>query len=445
MDTNILLNNAQDMLVEDTLVILCETVLSETDKHKGGFEEINFQARAAARILESAEIVVTRHPKYGTITELLVQSKYKLGIVALNSYEADAAEYGGNDRRIIEVAQKLGCPLMTNDLHMKFQAIAKGVEVTSLKAVEDVPVEFVKELVVEDDEQFRTLHNSDVLGIDPNYQIGNYSYKFTCGTTNQMKLATIANGFVSVLGKDTETQLRRQDFAPMNSEQLLLAKAIQDPTIQLVLVEGRAGSGKTASTVSNMIRVMGLAKDTYESIVYIRNPIDDTNSGEDMGFLSTNEAKVGVYLGPMEDTLHSIVRNKYKRSKQETIPDYEARISTAVEKLKADYGMESLVTLGLRGRTFTNSLIVCDETQNFSTATLQKLLTRIGKNCKVVVTGSNRQIDNPYINKHNNGLSVLLDEACNRNVLTDINMFAIELTKVVRSPMCDFAEKVFSK
>lgn len=444
MDTNILLNNAQDMLVEDTLVILCETVLSETDKHKGGFEEINFQARAAARILESAEIVVTRHPKYGTITELLVQSKYMLGIVALNSYEADAADYGGNDRRIIEVAQKLGCPLMTNDLHMKFQAIAKGVEVTSLKAVEDVPIEFVKELAVEDDEQFRTLHNSDVLGIDPDYQIGNYSYKFTNPNTNQMKLATVTNGFVSVLGDTTEKDLRKQRCGPINSEQLLASKAIQDPTMDLVLIEGLAGSGKNVVALSNAIRLVETNRDKYSSIVYIRSPINDEESGEDIGYLAGNDEKMSVYLGPMEDTLDFIVRSEINPKGKKKI-EIDQMVEEKRDKLVADCGMESMISTGLRGRTFHDTVFIIDEAQNGNTATTQKILTRVGKNCKVIVIGSQRQIDNKYVNKYNNGLAVLMDEANRRMVDTDINMFAITLHKVVRSDMALFAEGLFSK
>jgi len=83
--------------------------------------------------------------------------------------------------------------------------------------------------------------------------------------------------------------------------------------------------------------------------------------------------------------------------------------------------------------------------QNTGAATMQKVLTRVGENCKVVVLGSLNQIDSKYLTKFNNGLSALLDEAANGNVDSDVNMFAITLTKTKRSAMCDFAEKLFTQ
>jgi predicted ribonuclease YlaK len=107
--------------------------------------------------------------------------------------------------------------------------------------------------------------------------------------------------------------------------------------------------------------------------------------------------------------------------------------------------MESILTTGLRGRTLHNTIVIQDEWQNASQATAQKVLTRTGKNCKVIVTGSQNQIDSKYVTKYNNGLAVLMGEARERNIATDVNMFAIELTKVVRSEMALFAEELFTK
>ena len=45
--------------------------------------------------------------------------------------------------------------------------------------------------------------------------------------------------------------------------------------------------------------------------------------------------------------------------------------------------MESMISTGTRGRTFHNSILILDEMQNASPATMQKLLTRIGKNCNI--------------------------------------------------------------
>ena len=73
---------------------------------------------------------------------------------------------------------------------------------------------------------------------------------------------------------------------------------------------------------------------------------------------------------------------------------------------------------------------------------MKKTLTRIGKNSKLIVIGSNRQIDHPYITKYTNGLSVLLD-AC-RHSHDNVKLYAIQLDKVVRGRIAEFAEGIFS-
>ena len=102
-----------------------------------------------------------------------------------------------------------------------------------------------------------------------------------------------------------------------------------------------------------------------------------------------------------------------------------------------------MIGLGLRGRTIKKKYVIIDEAQNMSRASFQKAITRFGEGCKIVVIGSNKQIDNPYITKHTNGLSVLLD-ACTE-VHDNIRLHVVPLTKVLRSNIAEFGEKIFSK
>jgi PhoH-like ATPase len=146
----------------------------------------------------------------------------------------------------------------------------------------------------------------------------------------------------------------------------------------------------------------------------------------------------------MEDTLDFIVRQNIKQKSGEKRSEFEERVAEVTDNLKKECRIESIISTGLRGRTLHNCIVILDEWQNSSQATAQKVLTRAGKNCKVIVTGSQRQIDNKYVTRFNNGLAVLMDEARHRNIDTDINMFAIELSKVVRGKMAKFAEDLFS-
>ncbi len=68
---------------------------------------------------------------------------------------------------------------------------------------------------------------------------------------------------------------------------------------------------------------------------------------------------------------------------------------------------------------------------------------RVDSSCKVVILGSNKQIDNFYVNRYTNALTTLLKSTQNENNL--VNIFAIKLEKVLRGPITEWAENIFSK
>ncbi len=454
LDSNIVLLDANNILTlgKDSIIVLAETVVAECDNKKSGFGELAYQAREMGRIIAACELVDTDISTAMVRTTLLHKKEnVTIEIVTLNNYtNIDKTDTGANDQKIIQVAQTIdkvfsNTTFMTNDVLARVRALSLGLKTTDLKLINDAEFNFLKELLVTDTEIFRTLHDSDIFKVDADYTPENYSYKFTDEYTGQVKLATVLNGFIKVLGKDTEKLIRQQDCAPINSEQLLASKAILDPLIDMVLIEGQAGSGKNIVALSNAIKLVKTNKNKYDSIVYVRTPINDEAPGEDIGYVSGNEEKYAIYLGPMEDTLDFIVRQNIKQKSNENKSEFEERVNGQMQKLKDECGMESMITTGLRGRTFHNSIVIFDEWQNASQATSQKALTRIGKDCKVIVTGSQAQIDNKYISKYNNGLAVLMGEARDKSIVTDIGMFAIELKKVVRSKMAEFAEKLFTE
>jgi len=83
-----------------------------------------------------------------------------------------------------------------------------------------VDYEFTKVLEVSEG-TFRTLHNRNILEVNPDHLVEHYNYKFTTPASSQMKIASINNGMITILGKDTEQELRRQDVNPSNADQLL--------------------------------------------------------------------------------------------------------------------------------------------------------------------------------------------------------------------------------
>ena len=448
LDTNIILQDAHNLvnLAKNSIIVLPETVINEIDSKKSLFSEVGFHAKEFGRLMRKADKLDTVFTDEYTISKRLIQG-VEVHTILMKTY-SDLSIYEpniANDRRIVQAAysylqHNLGDTVfITNDNMCSIIAEAQGFTVIDWKAVENTEFQFIKELTVPT-ETFSKLHNLSITTVDSSYTYENYNYKFIAELTGQVKLGNIRNGYIDILGKDTENELRRQDASPQNSGQLFLSRAIQNPNIDIVVCDALAGSGKTVSAFSNAIRLV--KKGDYGSITYIRASVDDVPKEEEVGFLSGNEEKMAVYFHPVHDTLDFLVRSRHKDSKLKG-KAYEDFIESQIEDMTEKYNITAMTGLGMRGRTFSNTIAIIDEAQNMSKSSLQKVLTRFGKDCKIIIIGSNRQIDNPYITKFTNGLSVILD-ACTKEQ-AKIKLHAVPLTKVVRSDIAEFAEKVFSK
>lgn len=450
VDTNIILldaNNLFKLADSGYTIVLPETVLEECDNKKSGLNEVAFQAREFGRILTRGIVKeIVKDTELGYVKTVIEIDEVTVEVVSLSKYVGDRQDTGYNDQKIIQVAQLITeidadseVVFASNDVMARLRALTVGLTVIDFKDVECTGFEFTKHMIIEDVEVFRLLHNTKIEEVDPEHKTENYNYVFTNDELGYTKIGTISNGAISIIGKDSEKEIRLQKIRPMNTEQLLLSKAIQDPTIDIVVSEAKAGSGKTAVALSNAIRLVELGK--YQGIVYIRNSVNDLESAEEVGYLSGNDEKFAVYLHPLHDTLDFIVRHNCIGGKLKG-QELEDKIAEEIDKLVNKCNIEGMTGLGLRGRTFNDVIMIVDEAQNLSKSSLQKTLTRIGKNSKLIVIGSNRQIDHPYITKYTNGLSVLLD-AC-RHSHDNVKLYAIQLDKVVRGRIAEFAEGIFS-
>ena len=448
LDTNILLLDANNLLTlgQDNIIVLPETVLDEIDNKKSGHLEISYQAREFGRLLTRATVEdIANKSGIGTITYMLLDG-VEIEVVSLSEYPnaVDVEPHIRNDRKILEVASFYdthfpNVVFMTNDVMCKMRAISLGLRAIDLKTVDYSEHTFTKTIEIPTD-VFSKLHNLPIIEVDLEYSPENYNYMFQDALTGQKKLGNIRNGFIDILGKDTETDLRKQDVTPVNAGQLFLSRAILNPTTEIVVCEALAGSGKTVSAFSNAIRLV--KKGFYGGITYIRASVDDVDRAEEIGFLSGNDEKMEVYLHPVQDTLDFIVRNKHKDSKLKG-KDFEEFVDKAIDEMKLKFDIQAMIGLGMRGRTFSNRVVIIDEAQNMSKSSMQKVLTRFGKNCKIIIIGSNKQIDNQYITKYTNCLSVLLDACTKEQDL--VKLHAVSLSRVVRSNIAEFAEHAFSK
>lgn len=434
------------------IVVLPETVLDELDSKKSGFTEIAYQARQFGRLLSKAnklDAVASNDPQGNLLTTTALELEgIEIWVLSIDQYPSFAGDEPNirNDRKILHITHLIArkfpdTVFCSNDVMCRIRAESMGIKAIDHKLVDDTELQFTRKLTI-DSKTFDSLHNTPIFEIDLDYRPEYYNYVFTDATTGQVKLAAVVRGILSVIDKEQEDLLHRQDAPPINTGQLFLSNSIINTNIDVVICESLSGSGKTMTAISSAMQLIQ-ARTPYKSIIYVRNTVDDVGErDEEIGFLSGNDEKVKGYLYPFYDSITAIAKNRLKGSKLRG-QELEAKVTELSEELISKYNMTAITAMHLRGRTFNDAVVIVDEAQNFSAATMQKLLTRLGKNVKVIVIGSLKQIDSKYLTKYTSGLSILIG-ACTKpsDIIT---IAAVTLEKVVRGPITAWAEALFSK
>ena len=84
----------------------------------------------------------------------------------------------------------------------------------------------------------------------------------------------------------------------------------------------------------------------------------------------------------------------------------------------------------IRGRSISNAYIVIDEAQNMSPHELKTIITRVGENSKIILTGDIEQIDNTYLDSTSNGLSYAIEKFKSEEIAGHITLKKGERSKV---------------
>lgn len=467
IDTNIILQDAHSIMTlsdnSENLVIIPETVLDELDAKKSGFDEINYQARQFGRLLSDAE-VISMNSVSGDykIIELKLNHGHnvRIDIISKEMYKVETTKIAGNilnDRKILEIAafaqdhyldddgrKKELLEFLSLDIMARTRALSLKIPTTTLRGNSDKDFDYTfhKTITVENEFSSEYFNDKDIREFDPEYKTYNFSYSFQLPSGREILASIISGGKISLLDED---EIRRQAVGPKNKEQLFFSNAITKDEYQVLVIDAKAGSGKTLLALSGAMKMV--RKKQYSKIVYIRNSIESLDKGEDIGYLSGNEEKFKIYNHPLMDSIEYIVRSEMKKTINNKAGAKDSdlnnlAIQEKIEETIERYGIGTMWVGELRGRTITDSVIIIDEAQNMSNKTMQMVLTRIDASCKVIVLGSNKQIDNFYINKHTNGLSTLLNST--QAEYDGINMFSIQLNKVLRGPITEWAESIFS-
>ena len=140
------------------------------------------------------------------------------------------------------------------------------------------------------------------------------------------------------------------------------------------------------------------AKKHYTSLLVTR-PIQPM--GKDIGYLpGTLEEKMEPWIAPIKDNLRFLITEGKKGVHNEQI--LNQYFENGIIEVEA-------MTF-IRGRSIANAIIIVDEAQNLSVHELKTILTRVGENTKIILTGDIEQIDNMYLDSVSNGLSVAIEK-----------------------------------
>jgi phosphate starvation-inducible PhoH-like protein len=190
----------------------------------------------------------------------------------------------------------------------------------------------------------------------------------------------------NIVSFNPQKQRKAVNLVPKTVNQESYILALQNEATDVVVVSGPAGTGKTYLAILAAIQAMRNRE--CDRIVLCRPNVSIED--EQHGFLPGDlNQKLAPWVRPMVDVLHEFYAVK------------------EVEGMLADQIVEFAPLGYMRGRTFKNTWIIADEMQNATPTQLKMLLTRIGVDSKIVVTGDIEQTDRKSID---NGLMDLQDK-----------------------------------
>lgn len=414
LDTNILLSSPDAIYgFDDNVVVITGTVLQELDFNKTKPGDTGFNARESIRIIESLR-------DSGDFLEGVALSKKGVFKIEPDGVHAENLPNGYSidrpDNKIIStcihIQNKLrldGKPnlvtLVSNDISMRINAAACGVIAEAYRndriASEKDEVYLGRETLEVSYEIIDDIYKNqkvNVEGSDYNF-VENEFVTLKCGSSSA--LSVYKSGYLYVIKEQYACNIKCLNAAQKYALWALLAPVEEIP---LVILKGEAGTAKTflslAAALEKIVYHAKKEEPEYNRILITRNNV---TADKDFGALPGElENKMGPLVAPFMDNLSQII----------DIADIKDNISG--EKMKAqgffDNGIMELCPLAyIRGRSLAKSFFIVDECQNTTRSQMRDIITRAGDKTKIVICGDPKQIDNPILDRWNNGLAFVSD------------------------------------
>lgn len=402
LDSSVIINAPYSIFsFDEHTVVLADAVIDDISKLKSSPGETGRNAQEALRLLDDLR-------QQGDLKKgVLLPGGGKI-VVEMN-HHTEILPDGWNDKetstRLLKIAVALSDDniiLVSNDLTLRIKANLLGI------AVEGYRTDQAKEDYIGRCEI--TLDRSDAL--DEIYRQGvtaSSREQAACLTYGQyVLLRSPANlsqtalawydGKVFQLIKDKHNPY---GIRPRNVGQKFAIDALLAPPdeVPLVLLKGPAGTAKTLLALA-----CGLSQTIDKNPIYDRILVTRPNCkfDEDIGFLKgTEEDKIGPLIRPIWDNLEQLTRIKDKKD--------GVKMTSYAQTLFDNGSIVAQAMAYMRGRSIANTWIIIDEAQNMTPLQAFGITSRVGAGSKIILAGDPDQVDNPYLNRWNNGLSFASD------------------------------------
>lgn len=417
LDTSVLLADPRALgRFDEHAVVLPVVVLMELEA-KRNHPDLGWAARTVLRFLEELR---TAH---GSLTEPLpVNDRGGTLRVELNHRSATglptAVLGDDNDSRILTVAHGLATEgaavtLVTKDLPLRLRAAIAGLEAD----------EYRNELAssgIRSGTETLTVQSTDIdrLHIDGHVDLD---------VTREVPVNTgviLDAGTQSALGRvraDKRVHLVRGDRTIFDvrghsAEQRIAIDILTDPSVGIVSLGGRAGTGKSVLALAAGLDAV-LERRTHRRVVVFR-PLFAVG-GQDLGYLpGDRDDKMDPWAAAVHDALDAIAS-----------PEVQ-------EEIIARDLLQVLPLTHIRGRTLTDTFVIIDEAQNLEKTVLLTALSRLGPHSRVVLTHDIAQRDNLRVGRHDGIASVV-------ESLTGHPLFAhLTFTRAERSEIAELVTAI---
>jgi len=434
LDTSVYLTDADALFkFENHDIFIPLKVLEEIDKHKKRQDSVGINARKIIRTLDElrAKGNLQKGVRIGKGKGILKAISYE--VLKNVSFPSDL-DLTIPDHMIIATAISVRdestrkTSVVSRDINMRVICNSIGMQAedyTTEKVVHSsdelfsgLAIHLVDDQVVDrfyDDEDI-TISEDEVVGKwYPNQyvlMVSNANEKKTC-------LARFYSHF-QPLKKIVNSKIPDWKISSRNKEQAFGIDLLMDPTVKVVSLVGRAGSGKTLCAIAaGLQQTIGLRENPYDRMIVSR-PVQPL--GKDIGFLpGTMEEKMLPWLMPIQDNLQFLVGGD-----KNTLQMYMDKGKIEIEALTY-----------IRGRSISNAFIIIDEAQNLTAHEIKTIMTRVGEGTKIVLTGDIEQIDNVYVNETSNGLAHAVEKFKDYPIAGHVTF-----TKGERSEVATLASKV---